>query len=60
MRVRDFARAGLSAFVLSFYFAAAYAVDYTGDNSEDPFLYEEANKNDAKLGVRGQGKPLVL
>ena len=48
MRVWGSARVGLSVFVFSFYFAAAYAVDYTGGNFNDPFFYEETGKDSDK------------
>lgn len=47
MKIRGLARAGLPVFVLSFCFTAAYAVDYTGGNFDDPFFFEEAQKNSA-------------
>ncbi len=53
-------RMGLATFVFSFYFTAAYAVDYTGGNFNDPFFYEETGKDSDKLdSVAPQGSMIL-
>lgn len=60
MKIRGLARVGLVVFVSSFYLMAAYAVDYTGENSEDPFFYEKTEKKgSAPSGADLQGSMLL-
>ncbi|GEM_PF-5175109 len=60
MRVRGSARVALSTFVFSFCFAAAYAVDYTGGNLNDPFFYEGIGKEGDRLNSAAPQGSMVL
>ena len=61
MKVQGFLmRVARLVFVSSLYFTAAYAVDYTGSDFNDPFFYEETEKNSDRIEAGGSEGPMVL
>lgn len=60
MKNQNAARAGLLVFTLHFYLSAAYGVEYTGNSYNNPFFFEETEKNNDKLNNSESQGSMVL